>query len=418
MGRLRIHLTPLAACVSVACTVLLVLAGHAATARAASPPPRDSLISAAAGHCGICHPGERVSFLKSGHASEGVTCVSCHGGDATSTVESVAHGGSFRRHLQRAQIPPLCASCHADQRLMRPYGLPVDQYALYQTSAHGKRLAAGDTRVAVCSDCHGVHDILSPSDPASRVATRNIPRTCGTCHPAGTAEGGGPHARAYADYQASVHAVELLERDNPRAPTCVSCHGVHGAAPQAASDVGTVCGQCHTQERRALLSGPHATALAEADLPECASCHTAHAIRPASPRNLATICAKCHEGDTRIQTIGRQMWTAYASASAQLDRAEALVARADQIPINTEDYKARLAQARTYLREALPAAHAVRVEPVTALTTRARSIGVDLQAEVNGQMGHLAVRRYGLVLFWFYIILTLVILRRFRRASR
>jgi formate dehydrogenase gamma subunit len=36
--------------------------------------------------------------------------------------------------------------------------------------------------VANCGSCHGVHDILPPSDPRSTVNPKNLPTTCGKCH--------------------------------------------------------------------------------------------------------------------------------------------------------------------------------------------------------------------------------------------
>ena len=159
-------------------TAVLLVAFVASTASAQQPASS----SAAAGRCGVCHPAERVLFEKSRHAQEDVHCVSCHGGDDRTLDQHAAHGAGFRGRPARQDIPKLCASCHASEERMRAYNLPVDQYALYQTSGHGKRLASGDTRVAVCSDCHGAHDILPPSDPASRVFRINIPKTCGSCH--------------------------------------------------------------------------------------------------------------------------------------------------------------------------------------------------------------------------------------------
>jgi hypothetical protein len=35
---------------------------------------------------------------------------------------------------------------------------------------------------AVCSDCHGVHDIRKSSDPNSSVMKANISKTCRRCH--------------------------------------------------------------------------------------------------------------------------------------------------------------------------------------------------------------------------------------------
>jgi cytochrome b subunit of formate dehydrogenase len=47
--------------------------------------------------------------------------------------------------------------------------------------ALGKPTVASD--VAACYDCHGHHDVLSPSNPASRLSKANILATCQQCHP-------------------------------------------------------------------------------------------------------------------------------------------------------------------------------------------------------------------------------------------
>ncbi|MEE9218636.1 MAG: cytochrome c3 family protein, partial [Acidobacteriota bacterium] len=134
------------------------------------------------GRCGTCHPDIRVLFERSIHAAEGAVCTDCHGGNSNTLVVEQAHRGKFGARPARKNIPKLCARCHSDIVRMKPYNLPADQLALYQTSRHGQLLAQGDERVAVCTDCHGVHDILSPRNPVSPVAPRNIPQTCGHCH--------------------------------------------------------------------------------------------------------------------------------------------------------------------------------------------------------------------------------------------
>lgn len=409
---------------AIAALVALVTAGpmsvfaQPGSARPAARPPPAA--SSTAGRCGVCHPGERVQFERSRHAQEGVGCVSCHGGNDRSLEQSVAHGAGFTGRPKRSDIPRLCASCHADQERMRAYNLPVDQFALYQTSGHGRRLAQGDTRVAVCSDCHGAHDILPPTDPASRVFRINLPKTCLGCH--GDTTGvvrAGRRADDSRTYLASVHAHELLDRGNPRAPTCVSCHGVHGAAPPGAGDVDKVCGHCHTAERRYFSAGPHLAGMVKAGLPECVSCHGNHAIAAAQPQRLASVCAQCHGPGSMQATLGGRMWTEYQAAASQIEKAAALVTTADAIPIQTEDYRARLEEARTYLREALPAAHSVDEETVAGLTTRARGVGAEVASEIYGKLGHLQARKVGLVVFWFYLALTVVVLRRLQsRAAR
>ena len=387
-----------------------------AGAPAAPQPPQSS---SAAGRCGVCHPSERVQFERSSHARENVHCVSCHGGDDRSIDQRVAHGAGFKGRPQRADIPRLCASCHADENRMRPYNLPVDQYALYQTSGHGRRLAQGDLRVAVCSDCHGPHEILAPSDPSSRVFRINVPKTCLGCHADSTrmTRGGKPMGDART-YLSSVHAQELLDRGNPRAPTCVSCHGVHGAAPPGAGDIDKVCGQCHTAERRYFAAGPHLERMVKAGLPECVSCHGNHAIQVSQPQRLATVCEECHGAGSHQAALGTRMWTEYQAASTQIEQAAALIARADAVPIQTEDYRARIEEARTYLREALPAAHAVQEQTVAGLTSRSRGIGAEVASEIYGKLGHLQARKVGLVVFWFYLALTVVVLRRLQSRAR
>ena len=381
----------------------------------ASPPTAGpAAASAAAGRCGVCHPAERVLFEKSSHAAEDVHCISCHGGNDRSLEKASAHGPGFHGRPSRPEIIKLCASCHADEQRMRPYDLPVDQYALYLTSGHGRRLAQGDMRVAVCSDCHGAHDILPPKDPASRVFALNIPKTCGHCHGDSTLMASRGKRAVYAEYLSSVHAHELLDRGNPRAPTCIKCHGVHGAAPPAVGDIDKVCGHCHTAERRYFLAGPHRTAFAAGELPECASCHGDHAIQVSQPQRLESVCSQCHGEKSKQEALGRKLWTEYRTASQEIEKATALVEQADRIPIQTEDYRARLEEAKTYLREALPAAHGVDEQLVAGLALRARSVGQEVESEIYGKLGNLRTRKFVLILFWFYVLVTLAVLRRSR----
>ena len=402
--------------VTIAAFALLLVSGPALaqTGRAVTQGP----VSKSAGTCGTCHPSERVQHEKSAHADEGVTCVSCHGGNDATLDKAAAHGAGYRGRITKSEEPKLCASCHSDESRMRPYDLPVDQWALYETSGHGKALAKGDTRVAVCSSCHGAHEIRAASDPASPTFVTNIPRTCGTCHGDAKLMGATPHkGMVYPEYMTSIHAQELLTRGNRQAPTCVNCHGVHGATPPAVGDVGKVCAHCHTAERRYFASGPHGTKLAKAGLSECASCHSDHAIQAALPARLDTVCSVCHGADSNEAKLGRTMLADYRGADKELERAAAIIAKADAVPVRTEDYQARLEEGRTLLREALPAAHSVDAALVKTFTSRAQSVGHEIQAEIQHKLDDLRWRKIGLLLFWFYVVLTLLVLRRFREQG-
>src|ERR1700684_710163 len=98
-------------------------------------------------------------FAQDIHSQKGLTCAACHGGDPTKAdMDAMSKGAGFRGKIERSQIPALCGRCHGDASLMKQYnpGLRTDQFSQYQTSVHGKLLAKGDTKVAVCIDCHGV----------------------------------------------------------------------------------------------------------------------------------------------------------------------------------------------------------------------------------------------------------------------
>ena len=370
--------------------------------------------------CGVCHPDVRVPFEESVHRVEGLDCSSCHGGDASATTVAAAHGRGFRGVPRRRDIPALCGSCHSRIESMRSYNLPTDQLALYQTSQHGRLLARGDERVAVCSDCHGAHDIRAPSDPQSRVFPANIPRTCGRCHgDAGLMARYGLKAGAFADYSKGVHGTAFLEKGDRSAPECTRCHGSHGATPPGVGDIDKVCGQCHATTRAFFLQGPHKAAMDAAGLPECASCHDHHLIRPADVALLDTVCLNCHDAGSDQQQRARTFKALFVGASEEIGQARALVDRAARVPLFVEDYRARLEEARTALTEAYPIMHALEIRGVEEQTSRARAIAREVESEVRGKLEGLNWRRAGLLVFWFYLLLTVAILLRYRaRAAR
>ena len=89
-------------------------------------------------------------------------CADCHVAHNITPPESPAF---------RASIDSLCARCHAEQ--LKTY---LDSY-------HGKAFYLGDVKTAVCTDCHGGHKILAPSNPESKVSKQNLVATCAQCHP-------------------------------------------------------------------------------------------------------------------------------------------------------------------------------------------------------------------------------------------
>lgn len=372
--------------------------------------------NAGSNYCELCHSDVKVEFQSSIHENEGLTCVSCHGGDPSRDTVQQAHGGSFKSLKSRKDVPESCATCHSDSEKMRAYGLPTDQMALYSTSVHGKRLAKGDENVAICTDCHGVHKMLPPSDPASLTHPRNIPTTCGRCH--ANAELMAQYklpGTIVAEYESGVHGKALLA-GNQQAPVCTSCHGTHGAAPPGIGDVSIVCGHCHEAVRDYFRASPHQKAMAQAGIPECAGCHGNHKIEKSSHQMWSTTCQECHKAGGEEVTRGRKMQDLLSQADLELSKAGDAVDEASKVPLDVSDYEAGLEEARTYLVQALPVTHSLKTQDVEDLTRRAHSIGVEIQAEVKGENKVFGGRRIVLALVLFYILLTIVIIYRYRKV--
>ena len=242
--------------------------------------------------CKACHAPEAALFKTSVH-QQGLRCPQCHGGQdvyeitlaeahqygvaavgATTQASRPAfdHGDTFRGRPARADVPVLCGTCHADVERMNPYGLRTDELAQYWVSGHGRRLRQyGDTTVAVCIDCHGTHDVLSPADAQSHVFFRNVPGTCGRCHSnAALMKDHDLPSEIPDQYRQSVHGQNVLEHGDSGSPECATCHGAHGAAPPGFADVGHVCGRCHKQVEDDFLKSVHGTIPV---MTPCIGCH-------------------------------------------------------------------------------------------------------------------------------------------------
>lgn len=162
--------------------------------------------------CTDCHGAHDVSDPNEPRAKVSTTCSQCHDVIFDQYKNSI-HGKALieennldvpvctdchgvhnvqdpRTEQFRIQSPEMCAGCHADAELMAKYDLPADVYDIYNLSWHGVEISVYKARwpsiwhdTAVCTDCHGVHTILSTNDPLSSVNPANLLATCQKCHP-------------------------------------------------------------------------------------------------------------------------------------------------------------------------------------------------------------------------------------------
>lgn len=134
--------------------------------------------------CAPCHRQEADDYAGSIHFA------AVSGGDAEAPVCSDCHGAhSILQHddiessTSQAKVPATCARCHANARLMARYDVRTDTVKTFEESFHGKKHELGSKRAAVCSSCHGGHDIRPSTDPGSRLSPANRVATCAECHP-------------------------------------------------------------------------------------------------------------------------------------------------------------------------------------------------------------------------------------------
>ena len=137
--------------------------------------------------CRSCHPQQVKDYQASAHQQarkdgdkKAPTCVTCH---ASHGMKSASDPKSSTHPLN---VPEKCAKCHDNSKLMKAYGLPTDRLETYRDSYHGVANKHGDISVATCISCHGSHKVLPSSDAASVTNPKNLPATCGKCHPGAT----------------------------------------------------------------------------------------------------------------------------------------------------------------------------------------------------------------------------------------
>jgi cytochrome c1 len=140
--------------------------------------------------CARCHSQIYDEYSTSVHGAAAIgennpdvpVCTTCHG---VHMIEDP------RTTEFRLSSPRMCGDCHTDGSIMDKYGLSTEVYNTYVSDFHGttvtlfeKETPDQETNKAVCYDCHGVHNILSVSDPKKGLQVKqNMLQACQRCHP-------------------------------------------------------------------------------------------------------------------------------------------------------------------------------------------------------------------------------------------
>jgi cytochrome b subunit of formate dehydrogenase len=267
--------------------------------------------------CATCHADQQAAYDRSYHAKaikegdgQAATCVSCHG-----SPHELLPASDPKSRVSHANIPATCGTCHGQKYVMEASGHRAQPFSSYLQSVHGKAVASGSEKAAVCTDCHGAHEILAATNDKSPIFRFNVPTTCAKCHESVKQE-----------FMQSIHG-QAIARGNSQAPVCTDCHGIHSikghqdpnSAVAAANLASITCARCHEGVRlneefgvagrrsTTYLASYHglASKLGSQIVANCASCHGVHNILPSSDArstihraNLVNTCGQCHPGVT------------------------------------------------------------------------------------------------------------------------
>jgi hypothetical protein len=235
-------------------------------------------------------------FNTSVHGQEDMLCIHCHAETAEYPHPPLTVG--TRREFSLSLYRSSCILCHQDH-----YDPSLD-------GVHQVALASGDTRAAICTDCHGTHNIQPPEEPRSRSS-----QMCELCH-----------AQVFELYKESVHGAALIGEGNPDVPSCTDCHQVHGIQGPTDSTFHLfspqLCAECHEDPElmdrygistdvfdtyvddfhgRTVVLFQSVAPDQQTDKPTCIDCHGVHDMKmvddPESQvikENLLETCQKCH----------------------------------------------------------------------------------------------------------------------------
>ena len=285
-----------------------------------------SLPAIADDQCRTCHEalGDRPSslFKSDVHASAGISCADCHGGNPRSDdmETGMSKEAGFTGVPEGDGISAVCASCHSDPDRMRTFGskLSTGQWDALQQSVHGKPGTKGGSRIAQCTNCHPAHGVLSKSNPRSPVYPLNVVATCTRCHSnAAYIRGYNPSLAVDQQdkYRTSVHGM-LNAKGDSKVAQCASCHGSHDILAHTepnshvyATRLPQTCARCHsdaeymkaykipTDQYDKFARSVHGIALLQKQdvgAPACNSCHGNHGATPPGVESISMVCGTCH----------------------------------------------------------------------------------------------------------------------------
>jgi predicted CXXCH cytochrome family protein len=275
------------------------------------------------------------------------------------------------------------------------------------------QLIKGDKKVAICTDCHGVHAIQAANVSTSKVYPNNIPKTCAHCHSnAEYMQEYNLPVDQYDLYVKSVHGINLFEKGDRTSPTCNDCHGNHGAFPPGISSISHVCGICHVSQVEMFLQSPHKKAFEEMDLPQCESCHGNHNVILTNVNMLGTgsesFCTTCHEAQSPGFLTAQKMKQTEDSLITKMNLAATLLEKAEKAGVEAGEGKFIFKETHNNFIKVRNAVHFFSLDKFQSIATTGIENANRAIAEGNLALEEVQKRRIWLAIISILIFLAAV----------
>ncbi len=254
--------------------------------------------------CVNCHPFPRDILASSIHGSGSggskLLCVDCH-----NDLGKYPHNKKNFENKREYSLDKVktCQRCH------------YSHYTRTLDSVHYQQLKAGNFNAAMCTDCHGHHEIKKPNTPRIDINNR-----CAKCH-----------QKIDKIYRESIHGKAMINENNQDVPVCTDCHTSHDIKNHGDTtfrvNAYKTCGGCHGDQNKMARYGISTNVLtsylddfhgasnrlyskqkqhSEKLIATCFDCHGIHNIKSnkkikthAEARaNIVKMCQKCHANAT------------------------------------------------------------------------------------------------------------------------
>jgi len=117
------------------------------------------------------------------HNQDVPICVDCH------KAHDIRDPRTTEYH---ERIPEMCGDCHANRKIVGKYGLSTEVVKSYLSDFHGVTLGfyrmqrggryTPGKPIAVCTDCHGTHNISRTVGADATIIKANLVKRCRKCH--------------------------------------------------------------------------------------------------------------------------------------------------------------------------------------------------------------------------------------------